>query len=85
VWLEPGSLERRAEALDHLGCAFVGMAPRGLSYLKDRRPRVASRSGGACPRTAPVKMSWPSGGSWRSSAAPEYFPLAQCTWNHLQG
>jgi hypothetical protein len=38
VWLEPGALERLAEALDHLGCGFVGMAPQGLSYLNDRRP-----------------------------------------------
>ena len=38
VWLEPGALERLAEALDRLDCGFVGMAPQGLSYLKDRRP-----------------------------------------------
>lgn len=38
VWLEPGALERLAEALDRLDCGFVGMAPQGLSYLQDRRP-----------------------------------------------
>ena len=38
VWLEPGALERLHEALDRLGCGFVGMAPQGLSYLPDRRP-----------------------------------------------
>ena len=38
VWLEPGALERISEALDQLGCGFVGMAPQGLSYLHDRRP-----------------------------------------------
>lgn len=38
VWLEPGALARMSEALDQLGCGFVGMAPQGLSYLADRRP-----------------------------------------------
>lgn len=38
VWLEPGALERMADALEELGCGFVGMAPQGLSYLDDRRP-----------------------------------------------
>jgi GT2 family glycosyltransferase len=38
VWLEPGALGRMSEALDELGCGFVGMAPQGLSYLADRRP-----------------------------------------------
>jgi GT2 family glycosyltransferase len=38
VWLEPGALGRMSEALDELGCGFVGMAPQGLSYLPDRRP-----------------------------------------------
>jgi hypothetical protein len=38
VWLEPGSVERMADAIDRLGCGFVGMAPQGLSYLDDRRP-----------------------------------------------
>jgi cellulose synthase/poly-beta-1,6-N-acetylglucosamine synthase-like glycosyltransferase len=38
VWLEPGSIERMAEAIERLGCGFVGMAPQGLSYLDDRRP-----------------------------------------------
>jgi GT2 family glycosyltransferase len=38
VWLEPGALARMCEALDTLGCGFVGMAPQGLSYLNDRRP-----------------------------------------------
>ncbi|MGN7253131.1 glycosyltransferase family 2 protein [Arthrobacter sp. SAFR-014] len=38
VWLEPGALNRMSEALDTLGCGFVGMAPQGLSFLNDRRP-----------------------------------------------
>ncbi len=38
VWLEPGSLTRMTEALEQLGCGFVGMAPQGLSYVDDRRP-----------------------------------------------
>jgi glycosyltransferase involved in cell wall biosynthesis len=38
VWLEPGALGRMAHALDELRCGFVGMAPQGFSYLKDRRP-----------------------------------------------
>lgn len=38
VWLEPSVIERLREALDHLQCGFVGMAPQGLSYLSDRRP-----------------------------------------------
>jgi GT2 family glycosyltransferase len=39
VWLEPGSVERMATALERLRCGFVGMAPQGLSYLADRRPQ----------------------------------------------
>lgn len=38
IWLEPGTLERMSEALDQLGCGFVGSAPQGLSYLGDDRP-----------------------------------------------
>jgi GT2 family glycosyltransferase len=38
VWLEPGALGRMNDALDELGCGFVGMAPQGLSFLDDRRP-----------------------------------------------
>ena len=38
VWLEPHSLERMTEALQTLGCGFVGSAPMGLSFLQDRRP-----------------------------------------------
>ena len=38
VWLEPGSLQRMCDALDTLGCGFVGMAVQGLSYLGDHRP-----------------------------------------------
>ena len=38
VWLEPGALARMSDALDALGCGFVGMAPQGLSFLDDRRP-----------------------------------------------
>jgi GT2 family glycosyltransferase len=39
VWLEAGALERLRVSLDQLKCGFVGMAPQGLSYLSDRRPR----------------------------------------------
>ena len=38
VWLEPHSLERMTDALQTLGCGFVGSAPMGLSFLTDRRP-----------------------------------------------
>lgn len=38
VWLEPHSLERMADALQTLGCGFVGSAPMGLSFAQDRRP-----------------------------------------------
>jgi GT2 family glycosyltransferase len=38
VWLEPGSVARLHDALERLGCGFVGMAPQGLSFLDDRRP-----------------------------------------------
>ncbi|WP_395399968.1 glycosyltransferase family 2 protein [Arthrobacter sp. UC242_113] len=38
IWLEPGALARMSDALDDLGCGFVGMAPQGLSFLDDRRP-----------------------------------------------
>lgn len=38
VWLEPGQLQRLADALQTLGCGFVGAAPQGLSYLDDERP-----------------------------------------------
>jgi GT2 family glycosyltransferase len=42
VWLEPGALATMSDALDTLGCGFVGMAPQGLSYLNDRRPEQAA-------------------------------------------
>lgn len=38
VWLEPGQLDRLADALDRLGCGFVGAAVQGLSFLDDERP-----------------------------------------------
>jgi len=38
VWLEPHSLERMTDALQTLGCGFVGSAPMGLSFAQDRRP-----------------------------------------------
>ena len=38
VWLEPRSLERMTDAIETLGCGFVGSAPMGLSFLQDRRP-----------------------------------------------
>ena len=38
VWLEPGTLLRLHEALERLGCGFVGSAVQGLSYLEDERP-----------------------------------------------
>ncbi|KQQ19434.1 glycosyl transferase [Rathayibacter sp. Leaf299] len=38
VWLEPGTLLRMHEALERLGCGFVGSAVQGLSYLQDVRP-----------------------------------------------
>ncbi|GGH45580.1 glycosyltransferase family 2 protein [Microbacterium album] len=38
VWLEPGQLQRMHEALEELGCGFVGEAVQGLSYLDDDRP-----------------------------------------------
>ena len=43
VWLEPGTLARMHDALERLGCGFVGSAVQGLSYLDDVRPheRVA--------------------------------------------
>ena len=42
VWLEPGTLSRMSDALDELGCGFVGSAPQGLSYLADDRPHQRS-------------------------------------------
>lgn len=38
VWLEPGQLKRMWDALQTLGCGFVGAAVQGLSYLDDERP-----------------------------------------------
>jgi GT2 family glycosyltransferase len=38
VWLEPHTLERMTDAIQTLGCGFVGSAPMGLSFLQDRRP-----------------------------------------------
>jgi GT2 family glycosyltransferase len=38
VWLEPGTLGRMLDALETLGCGFVGSAVQGLSYLDDDRP-----------------------------------------------
>ncbi|RWZ61579.1 glycosyltransferase [Labedella populi] len=42
VWTEPGLLERLLDALETLGCGFVGSAVQGLSYLEDRRPHEAT-------------------------------------------
>ncbi|GAB4099129.1 glycosyltransferase family A protein [Sinomonas halotolerans] len=38
VWLASGALRLLVQALDDLGCGFVGMPVQGLSYLGDRRP-----------------------------------------------
>ncbi|HEX8488233.1 MAG TPA: glycosyltransferase family 2 protein [Propionibacteriaceae bacterium] len=38
VWLEPHALERMTDAVQALGCGFVGSAPMGLTFLDDRRP-----------------------------------------------
>lgn len=38
VWLAPTAVRTLSEALDALGCGFVGMAVQGLSYLGERRP-----------------------------------------------
>ncbi|MDQ1122604.1 glycosyltransferase family A protein [Microbacterium trichothecenolyticum] len=43
VWLEPGALARVSDALDTLGCGFVGMAVQGLSFLDDDRPAQRAR------------------------------------------
>jgi hypothetical protein len=51
VWLEPGALARMSDALDALGCGFVGMAPQGLSHLNDRRPE---QTGTFAPWEGPV-------------------------------
>jgi GT2 family glycosyltransferase len=37
VWLHPWATGVLEEALDELGCGFVGMAVQGLSYYGDRR------------------------------------------------
>lgn len=42
VWVEPGLLARLLDALETLGCGFVGSAVQGLSYLGDRRPHEAT-------------------------------------------
>ena len=39
VWLEPHTLARMADAVQTLGCGFVGSAPMGLSFVQDRRPQ----------------------------------------------
>lgn len=38
VWLAPQAVWTLQEALDELGCGFVGMPVQGLSFLDDRRP-----------------------------------------------
>ena len=38
VWLEPGQLERMWDALQTLGCGFVGAGLIGPSFAEDRRP-----------------------------------------------
>jgi GT2 family glycosyltransferase len=38
VWLHPWALGTMRQALEQLGCGFVGMAVQGLSYLGDVRP-----------------------------------------------
>lgn len=37
VWLEPGALALLVQAIDELGCGFVGFPVQGLSYLHDER------------------------------------------------
>jgi GT2 family glycosyltransferase len=37
VWLEPWSLQTLLEAIERLGCGFVGYAVQGLSYTADVR------------------------------------------------
>ena len=51
IWLEPGALGRMSDALDALGCGFVGMAPQGLSFLDDHRPE---QTGAFTPWQGPV-------------------------------
>jgi hypothetical protein len=38
VWLAAGAVRALVDALDELGCGFVGMAPQGLSFADDVRP-----------------------------------------------
>lgn len=38
VWLQPGLVRRLHAALRGEGCGFVGSAPAGWSYVRDRRP-----------------------------------------------
>lgn len=39
VWLAPGAVSMLMTALTEHGCGFVGMAPQGLSFLGDVRPK----------------------------------------------
>lgn len=42
IWLAPGLLRRLHETLRREGCGFVGSAPAGWSYRRDRRPDEAA-------------------------------------------
>ncbi|TDT63184.1 glycosyltransferase family A protein [Frigoribacterium sp. PhB116] len=67
VWLEPGALHRMHDALDRLGCGFVGSAVQGLSYLDDVRPHEREAfelwSGEVLPER--VRRDTPAFSRWR--------------------
>jgi GT2 family glycosyltransferase len=67
VWLEPGTLARMTEALDTLGCGFIGSAVQGLSYLNDNRPheREAFEIWAGAVQPERMRRDAPGFGRWR--------------------
>jgi GT2 family glycosyltransferase len=67
VWLEPGMLRRLTDAIDTLGCGFVGAAVQGLSYLGDKRPHERESFEVWQTPVAPERMrhDTPGFGRWR--------------------
>lgn len=78
IWLEPGALQCMHDALRELGCGFVGMAPKGLSYLQDRRPHEVETferwDGTVTPER--IRPDAPGFGRWRLHNAANLSHLA---------
>ncbi|NHC47291.1 glycosyltransferase family 2 protein [Motilibacter sp. K478] len=79
VLLEPGALRRMVDAIQELGCGFVGMAPSGLTYVEDVRPHEQEAfelwEGKALPER--IRKGMPEWERWRLHNAANAVHLAQ--------